>query len=111
MRNQFNRRSFSTHPTSDVQIENPLSRERGTALTWGDLLALADRCAVRYMKAMTCLNVDQVFGMGLWEGVPLRDVIWGTLPFVLMKAVGEAFLARDVALDDVAEFLDQELRR
>lgn len=35
----------------------------------------------------------------------------GTLPFVLMKAVGEAFLARDVALDDVAEFLDQELRR
>jgi 3-dehydroquinate synthase len=35
----------------------------------------------------------------------------GTLPFVLMKAVGEAFLARDVALDDVAEFLDEELRR
>jgi hypothetical protein len=26
----------------------------------------------------------------------------GTLPFVLMKGIGEAFLAKDVALDDVA---------
>ncbi|MCC6926081.1 3-dehydroquinate synthase [Novosphingobium sp.] len=33
----------------------------------------------------------------------------GVLPFVLMKAIGEAFLARDVALDDVAAFLDREL--
>ncbi|MCB2057093.1 MAG: 3-dehydroquinate synthase [Novosphingobium sp.] len=35
----------------------------------------------------------------------------GTLPFVLMKGIGEAFLARDVGLDEVAAFLDQELRR
>ena len=35
----------------------------------------------------------------------------GTLPFVLMKGIGEAFLARDVALDDVARFLDEELAR
>ncbi len=33
----------------------------------------------------------------------------GTLPFVLLKSLGEAFLARDVALDDVAAFLDGEL--
>ena len=33
----------------------------------------------------------------------------GTLPFVLMKSIGEAFLAKDVALDDVAAFLDGEL--
>jgi hypothetical protein len=32
------------------------------------------------MKAMTCLNVDKVFGMGLWEGVPLREVIWKAKP-------------------------------
>jgi 3-dehydroquinate synthase len=35
----------------------------------------------------------------------------GTLPFVLMRGIGEAFLAKDVALDDVAAFLDSELRR
>lgn len=34
----------------------------------------------------------------------------GTLPFVLLKGIGEAFLARDVELSDVAEFLDGQLR-
>ncbi|MEQ1542938.1 MAG: 3-dehydroquinate synthase [Novosphingobium sp.] len=35
----------------------------------------------------------------------------GTLPFVLLRGLGEAFLARDVALDEVAAFLDAELAR
>jgi len=35
----------------------------------------------------------------------------GTLPFVLLRGIGEAFLATDVALDDVAHFLDEELTR
>ena len=35
----------------------------------------------------------------------------GTLPFVLMKGIGEAYLAKDVELGDVAAFLDGELRR
>lgn len=35
----------------------------------------------------------------------------GTLPFVLMNGIGQAFLAKDVALDDVASFLDSELQR
>jgi len=35
----------------------------------------------------------------------------GTLPFVLMKGIGEAFLAKDVDLADVAAFLDEELAR
>lgn len=34
----------------------------------------------------------------------------GTLPFVLLRRIGEAFLDRAVALDDVAAFLDDELR-
>ena len=33
----------------------------------------------------------------------------GTLPFLLLRGIGEAFLAKDVALDDVAAFLDGEL--
>jgi 3-dehydroquinate synthase len=35
----------------------------------------------------------------------------GTLPFLLMKGIGETFLAKDVELADVAKFLDEELRR
>ena len=35
----------------------------------------------------------------------------GTLPFVLMRGIGAAFLARDIALADVAAFLDAELAR
>ncbi|MCL4672881.1 MAG: 3-dehydroquinate synthase [Sphingomonadaceae bacterium] len=35
----------------------------------------------------------------------------GTLPFILLRGVGEAFLARDVELADVAAFLDEELAR
>jgi 3-dehydroquinate synthase len=35
----------------------------------------------------------------------------GTLPFILLKGIGEAYLARDVELVDVAAFLDEELAR
>jgi len=34
----------------------------------------------------------------------------GTLPFVLLRGIGEAFLDREVRLEDVAEFLDGELQ-
>ena len=34
----------------------------------------------------------------------------GTLPFVLMRGIGDAFLAKDVELEDVAAFLDAELQ-
>ncbi|MBV1917991.1 MAG: 3-dehydroquinate synthase [Sphingomonadaceae bacterium] len=35
----------------------------------------------------------------------------GTLPFVLMKGIGEAYIDKDVSLGEVATFLDEELRR
>jgi len=34
----------------------------------------------------------------------------GTLPFVLLRAIGEAFLDKGVALGEVAQFLDDELQ-
>ena len=34
----------------------------------------------------------------------------GTLPFVLLHAIGAAFLAKDVAMDDIAAFLDEQLQ-
>ena len=33
----------------------------------------------------------------------------GTLPFILLRGIGDAFVSRDVALSDVAAFLDDEL--
>ncbi len=72
---------------SGVKIERPLSKELGTALDWPGLMALAEKHAVRYLKAMTCLNVDKVFGMGLWEGVPLREVLWLTRPVADVRRV------------------------
>jgi 3-dehydroquinate synthase len=33
----------------------------------------------------------------------------GTLPFVLLRSIGEAFLDKAVALDDVAAFMAEEL--
>ena len=30
---------------------------------------------MRFPKVMTCLNIGCPLGMGLWEGVPLRDVL------------------------------------
>jgi 3-dehydroquinate synthase len=35
----------------------------------------------------------------------------GTLPFLLMRGIGETFMAKDVELADVADFLDEELAR
>ena len=32
----------------------------------------------------------------------------GTLPFLLARGIGQTFLSKDVALDDVAAFLDQD---
>jgi 3-dehydroquinate synthase len=34
----------------------------------------------------------------------------GALPFVLLRGIGNAFLDKEVSLDDVAEFLDGELQ-
>ncbi|HUT10500.1 MAG TPA: molybdopterin-dependent oxidoreductase [Thermoguttaceae bacterium] len=67
-------------PESNCKIGKPLSKEAGTAFGWNDLMRLAQRHAVRYLKVMTCLNVPSPNGMGLWEGVPLREVIWMTQP-------------------------------
>ncbi len=35
----------------------------------------------------------------------------GTLPFLLLRGIGQTFVAKDVALDDLAEFLNRELTR
>jgi DMSO/TMAO reductase YedYZ molybdopterin-dependent catalytic subunit len=74
-------------PDSDARIERPLSKASGNALDWPGLMALAEKHAVRYLQVMTCLNVSHPFGMGLWEGVPLRDVIWMVRPVANVRRV------------------------
>jgi DMSO/TMAO reductase YedYZ molybdopterin-dependent catalytic subunit len=66
----------TSDPENKARLGNPLSKEDGTALDFAALLKLGETKAVRFAKVMTCLNLGCPLGMGLWEGVPLRDVVW-----------------------------------
>ncbi len=70
-----------------AQVERPLSRERGTALDWPAFMRLAERRSVRFLKVITCNNLNSPLGMGLWEGVPLRDVVWLAAPTANIRRV------------------------
>jgi len=65
---------------SNSKLEHPLSRELGTALDWKKLMKLAKTHAVRFMSVVSCTNAKAPLGMGLWEGVPLRDIVWLARP-------------------------------
>ena len=74
-------------PESDAEIDHPLTKELGTAIDWQALMKLAEQHAVRFLKVMTCANVGKPLGMGLWEGIPLRDVIWLARPKANVRRV------------------------
>ena len=65
-------------PESNSKLDHPLSAADGTALTFPQLLELGREHGVRFLKVMTCNNGSNPLGMGLWEGVPLRTVLWKT---------------------------------
>ena len=67
-------------PDAPAKLVAPLSKEGGTALDWDGLMKLAEKHSVRFLKIMTCLNGGSPLGMGLWEGVPLRTIVWLTKP-------------------------------
>lgn len=67
-------------PESAASIRSPLLKANNTALDFNGLMKLAETRAVRFPKVMTCLNIGCPLGMGIWEGVPLRDLIWLTQP-------------------------------
>ena len=52
-----------------------LKIDDGTALDMNALLELGKKHEVRFLKAMQCLNIPAPLGQGLWEGVPLREVL------------------------------------
>lgn len=66
-------------------IRQPLSGD--LAFTFRDLMDLAGQHAVRFPKVMTCLNIGCPLGNGIWEGVPLRTVLWKTQPVENLRRV------------------------
>lgn len=67
-------------PDHTVRLRKALTTSDGTALDFAGLMQLAEKHAVRFAKVMTCLNIGCPVGMGIWEGVPLREAIWMTGP-------------------------------
>lgn len=67
-------------PEAPPRLGKSLTAKEKTAFGFQDLMKLAETRAVRFAKVMTCLNIGCPLGMGIWEGVPLRDVIWLTQP-------------------------------
>ena len=72
------------HPT---RIKQPLTIAGGTALDFPGLMELAKTHAVKFAKVMTCLNIGCPLGTGIWEGVPLKVVIWKTQPIENFRRV------------------------
>ena len=58
-----------------AKISRPLTIADGTALDYKTLLKLGEQHGVKFIKAMQCLNIPAPLGQGLWEGVPVREVL------------------------------------
>jgi DMSO/TMAO reductase YedYZ molybdopterin-dependent catalytic subunit len=67
-------------PENPAKLGRQLTKADGTALDFAGLVELGRKHAVRFAKVMTCLNIGCPLGMGVWEGVPLREVLWLTQP-------------------------------
>ena len=58
-----------------AKVAKPLRMEDQTAIDYPALIKLGETKGVKFLKAMQCNNIPQPLGQGLWEGVPLRDVL------------------------------------
>jgi len=56
-------------------LSKPLTLADGTALDLPALLDIGKKHEVKFLKAMQCLNIPTPLGQGLWEGVPLCEVL------------------------------------
>ncbi|CAN5370113.1 hypothetical protein BH11PLA2_BH11PLA2_23930 [soil metagenome] len=70
----------TSDPKNPAKLGKPLSKATNNAFDFNALIKMGEKNAVRFAKVMTCLNLGCPLGMGLWEGVPMRDVIWLTKP-------------------------------
>jgi DMSO/TMAO reductase YedYZ molybdopterin-dependent catalytic subunit len=67
-------------PEHPARLRSPRSEDKGNAFDFAALMQLASKHAVRFPKIMTCLNIGTPLGMGVWEGVPLRELVWLAQP-------------------------------
>ncbi|MFO0959153.1 MAG: molybdopterin-dependent oxidoreductase [Isosphaeraceae bacterium] len=58
-----------------AQVPTPLRIEGGNAIDLPALIKLGETRGVMFLKAMQCNNLAYPLGQGLWEGVPLRDLL------------------------------------
>jgi DMSO/TMAO reductase YedYZ molybdopterin-dependent catalytic subunit len=58
-----------------TQVEKARRLEDNTAIDLPALRELGKQHGVHFLKAMQCNNIAQPLGQGLWEGVPLREVL------------------------------------
>jgi DMSO/TMAO reductase YedYZ molybdopterin-dependent catalytic subunit len=67
-------------PENPATLGKQFKKADNTALDFDALLKIGEKHAVRFAKVMTCLNIGCPLGMGVWEGVPLRTLVWLTQP-------------------------------
>lgn len=60
---------------ASAKVPNPRRLDAGSAIDLPMLEELGRSRGVKYLKAMQCLNIAQPLGQGLWEGVPLAEVL------------------------------------
>ena len=58
-----------------VALASPKRLDDNTAIDFAALLDVGKAHGVRFLKAMQCNNIPLPLGQGLWEGVPLRDLL------------------------------------
>jgi DMSO/TMAO reductase YedYZ molybdopterin-dependent catalytic subunit len=58
-----------------TQIATPRTIANNNAIDLPALMQLGQAHGRRFLKAMQCLNISQPLGQGLWEGVPLRELL------------------------------------
>src|SRR5271166_4459279 len=58
-----------------AKLQTPRTLAAGNAIDLPTLEQLGRRHGRKFLKAMQCLNIAQPLGQGLWEGVPLREVV------------------------------------
>lgn len=58
-----------------AKLSKPLTIDAGNAIEFKSLVELGKTHGVRFLKAMQCNNIALPLGQGLWEGVPLREVL------------------------------------
>src|SRR6185436_17550128 len=56
-------------------IATPLTLEKRNAIDYATIERMGRQHGRKFLKAMQCLNIAQPLGQGLWEGVPLREVV------------------------------------